>query len=152
MKKKDILLAGGILLLALALFLWMRMTGNREGATLRVLVDGKVYGVYSLGEDQVISIDQERGLNVLVIREGQAYMEEADCPDQYCVKQGKIHKKGQSIVCLPHRLSATVEGEEEGEPESGSPGDEAPKGGATEGEEPKGGSTEDEREVDAVTG
>ena len=128
MKKKDILLAGGILLVALVLFLFMKMTGSREGRTLRVLVDGEVYGIYSLAEDGVISIEQERGVNVIVIREGQAYMEEADCPDQYCVKQGKIHKKGQSIVCLPHRLSATVEGEAEG------------------------GSAEDDPEVDAVTG
>ena len=111
MKKKDILLAGGILLVALALFLFMKMTGNREGGTLRIQVDGEIYGTYSLAEDQVISIEQERGTNVLIIRDGQAYMEEADCPDQYCVKQGKIHKTGQSIVCLPHRLSATVETE-----------------------------------------
>ena len=39
----------------------------------------------------------------------------ADCPDGYCIRQGKITGKGQVIVCLPHRLVLEVTGEESGD-------------------------------------
>ena len=37
---------------------------------------------------------------------------EANCPDLLCVRQGKIRYTGQSIICLPNRLTVTVEGGE----------------------------------------
>ena len=39
-------------------------------------------------------------------------MEEADCPDRLCVRQGAVSRVGESIICLPHELVVTVEGEE----------------------------------------
>ena len=41
-------------------------------------------------------------------KEGKAYMSGADCPDKLCVKQKAISKKGESIVCLPHKLVVQV--------------------------------------------
>lgn len=32
----------------------------------------------------------------------------ATCPDHLCIKQGAINKKGQSIICLPHKLIVEV--------------------------------------------
>ena len=29
----------------------------------------------------------------------------ADCPDQICVKTGKLQENGLPVVCLPHRLA-----------------------------------------------
>ena len=34
----------------------------------------------------------------------------SDCPTQDCVHTGTISRSGQSIVCLPARLSVTLEG------------------------------------------
>ena len=42
------------------------------------------------------------------IEDGQAYMEEADCPDGYCMEQGGISGQKQTIVCLPHKLVVEV--------------------------------------------
>ena len=36
-------------------------------------------------------------------------MKEADCPDKYCVKQGKIKNVGETIVCLPHKVVVEIE-------------------------------------------
>ena len=48
-------------------------------------------------------------------------MIKATCPDHLCIKQGKINKKGATIVCLPHHLVVEViegnegnEGKEDG--------------------------------------
>ena len=40
-------------------------------------------------------------------------MEDADCPDRLCVKQGRIKKVGESIVCLPHKVVIEIVGEKE---------------------------------------
>ena len=48
------------------------------------------------------------GTNILVIENGEAYLSYANCPDHTCVRTGKIKYTGQSIVCLPNRLSVIV--------------------------------------------
>ena len=104
-KKKDFLLGGGILAVALVLFLVMKVTGSEAGNRIQVTVDGEVYGTYSLTEDQVIEGDF---YNRIRIEDGKAYMEEANCPDGYCERQGKISGGAQTIVCLPHKLVVEV--------------------------------------------
>ncbi|MCI1986526.1 MAG: NusG domain II-containing protein [Lactobacillus sp.] len=42
--------------------------------------------------------------NEIVTTGNQIQISEADCPDQVCVRKGKIAKPGQTIVCLPHKL------------------------------------------------
>ena len=72
-------------------------------------MDGEVYGTYSLAENQTVKIQTGHGTNVLVIENGSAHMEEADCPDGYCKRQGTISRVNETIVCLPHKLVAEVE-------------------------------------------
>ena len=110
MKKKDVMLAAGLLLAAFLLFLVMRLRGQGDGGQVRVTVDGKTYGTYSLFEERKLCIRQESGTNVIRISGGTVWVEEADCPDGYCVRQGKIHRKNGTIVCLPHKLVIEVTG------------------------------------------
>ena len=108
MKKKDFMLGGGILAVALALLLVMKVTGSEAGNRIQVTVDGEVYGTYSLTEDQVIEVKEGDFYNRIRIEDGKAYMEEANCPDGYCERQGKISGGAQTIVCLPHKLDVEV--------------------------------------------
>ena len=107
-KKKDFLLGGGILSVAIVLFLVMKVTGSEAGNRIQVTVDGAVYGTYSLMENQVIEVKEGDFYNRIRIQDGKAYMEEANCPDGYCVRQGKISGGAQTIVCLPHKLVVEV--------------------------------------------
>lgn len=108
MKKNDVVLGGGILVIALVLFLVMHLTRNEAGNQIRIMVDGAVYGTYSLEKDQVIEVKENDFYNRIRIQDGAAYMEEADCPDGYCEEQGKISGRTQTIVCLPHKLVVEV--------------------------------------------
>ena len=108
MKKKDVILMGGILVIALALFLNMHLTRSETGNQIRITVDGTVYGTYSLAKDQVIEVKENDFYNRIRILDGEAYMEEANCPDGYCEEQGKIRGRTQTIVCLPHKLVVEV--------------------------------------------
>lgn len=80
-----------------------------EGDTVTVTVDGAVYAVYPLSQDRVEDIRTgETGLNRLIISGGKAWVETATCPDGICAGHRPIHREGESIVCLPHRVVVTV--------------------------------------------
>ena len=108
MKKNDVVLGGGILAIALVLFLVMHLTRNEAGNQIQITVDGVVYGTYSLEKNQVIEVKEDDFYNRIRIQDGAAYMEEANCPDGYCEEQGKISGRTQTIVCLPHKLVVEV--------------------------------------------
>ena len=82
-----------------------------EGDMVVVTVDGKEFGRYSLSEEVTVEIRtgaQGEELNLLVIKGGQAYVETATCPDGICAGHKPIHREGESIVCLPHKVVITV--------------------------------------------
>ena len=106
--RNDIIFIVALLLVAAggALYLFVfRSNGN----AVKVTVDGKVVGVYSLSEniDKDITTGKNN-LNRLIIRDGKAYMETATCPDGICVSHKPIFRDGERIVCLPNRVVVTV--------------------------------------------
>lgn len=114
MKKNDMYLLISVIALAFMIWIIQQSVMHAEGGVVTVTQDGICIGTYSLEEDKVLSFtDEKGGTNVLTIRDQEAYMSEADCPDKLCVKQKAISRKGESIICLPHRLVIEVtEGEE----------------------------------------
>lgn len=98
-------LAAVILLSILGLFLF-----RTQGNTVTVSVDGKTVGTYALSKDQAVEIPgHDGGVNRLVIRDGQAWMESASCPDGICVSHRPISYNGQSIICLPNKVVVTIQ-------------------------------------------
>ena len=108
-KRADLIPVVALLLLAGALYLTLN-ANRQEGGVAVVRVNGVETERHSLAVDGTFPLNG--GTNILVIRDGQAWLSEADCPDLLCVKQGKIHYTGQVITCLPNRLTVTVEGGE----------------------------------------
>ena len=106
----DIILIASVLLVGLSVFLIVSLT-KEVGNSVRVSVDGRVVGEYSLSVDGEYSLNG--GTNILVIKGGRAYMKYADCPDGLCINQGEAYKVGQKIVCLPNRVMVEVVGEGE---------------------------------------
>ncbi len=106
--RNDIIFIVALLLIAAVggLYLFVFRDG---GNTVKVTVDGKTYGVYSLNENITEDIYTGKdNLNRLIIRDGKAYMETATCPDGICVSHKPIFRDGESIVCLPNRVVVTV--------------------------------------------
>ena len=110
MKKKEKLFILGILIPALVLWAVMSLLQRGSDQTIRITVDGKEYGTYSLFRDQVIKINDT---NTCEIKDGSARMTQADCPDQLCIHQRAIDEDGGMIVCLPNRV--VIEGEKGGD-------------------------------------
>lgn len=107
MKKKDIILVLVLLIIcgiAAAVFCLNKKPGDR----VVVKIDGSIYGEYDINKQEVIQIPAGDGYNVLAISGGVASITDADCPDKVCVSHASIYKKGETIVCLPHKLTVVV--------------------------------------------
>jgi hypothetical protein len=112
MKKNDLFLIGGLLLISLVLGIGLsfyKKNATEEAPAAVVTIDGIEYGTYPLDQDRVERIDLGNGeYNVLEIKDGQAHMSEASCPDQICVLHSHIKYTGESIVCLPHKVLVEI--------------------------------------------
>ncbi len=104
MRKGDIAL---IIMAVIFLVLWL--IPKPQGGRVIISVNGEVYSEVPLDKNSVIPIETEFGKNTVVIEQGAVFVTDADCPDGLCEKD-RISKSGESIVCLPNRLSVTVEG------------------------------------------
>lgn len=104
LKKRDVIFIITVILLAGIMAVFMYPKHGEKGETACIMIDGREYGSYLLGENRVIEINNNFGHNKIVIENGVVYMEEADCPDQYCVEHKAISKENETIVCLPHKL------------------------------------------------
>ena len=109
-QKKDFVLAAVIAIIAGISALMVMFAQSGAGTSVRVTVDGALYGEYSLSGEQSIFIDSASGYNRLVIENGSAYMAEADCPDKYCMDYKPVSRGGETIICLPHRIVVEVTG------------------------------------------
>ena len=112
MKKNDLILIAALLAVALLAYagvsLYSKVRTNKAEAV--VYQQGKEQGRYRLSENNVVEIYLENGdYNILQIREGQAEITEASCPDKTCVRHRPISRQGESLVCLPNQMVVEIE-------------------------------------------
>lgn len=112
-KKKDLILAAVILIIALLAVIMITFT-KVEGGEAVITVHGKIYKTLPLNEDDIVTVEDESGhYNVIEIKDGNVTMTEANCPDILCVKHRSIHYNHESIVCLPHKVVVEIQAGEE---------------------------------------
>lgn len=66
------------------------------------------YQVLSLDEDATVTVTGSLGTNIIEVANGRVRCLESDCSNQTCVKQGWVSGRGQTVVCLPHKLIVQV--------------------------------------------
>ena len=108
----DIVLAIGLIAAGFAMSFFLAF-GQDDGAQVKVTTDGKLYGTYSLEEDQLVTVKQGSLTNEFEIKDGKARMRQANCRNHDCIYEGAISKTGEMIVCLPHKVVLEVTGGEE---------------------------------------
>lgn len=105
MKKRDILFLISLFVVLLVLFI-VGNTSSEKGDTVYIYHDSVLYKILDINTDATIDVD---GTNRVVIKDGFVYMEDATCPDKLCIGQGKINSSYKSIVCLPNKVSVSVD-------------------------------------------
>lgn len=118
MKKKDLFLVAGLLLVG-GIILILAFIGGQGGKSVLVRINGEKKAVYPLNENRRVELHGDGGKNILVIEDGSARIEDADCPDKLCVRQGSINLRGQSVICLPHKIVIEITDDSENSSDSG---------------------------------
>ena len=72
----------------------------------------KTMTVDLLTDQEMVFETADGGYNIVTVKGGKIAVTEADCPDQYCVRQG-FCDSGEQIVCLPHKLVISFLGNSE---------------------------------------
>lgn len=119
LKRNDLIFLAIIILVVGIICILFSLRDAKRGASVEILVDGNLYGTYSLNEEQEVPILIDgTTTNVLEIKDGKANMVEADCPDKLCVHQKAISKDKETIVCLPNKIVVQVVSDTESELDS----------------------------------
>ncbi len=98
-----------VLALALAVLPLLFALGGARGGSAVISVNGAEIYRAPLSEDARV---QAGGGNVIMISGGEISMLEARCPDGLCLGM-HARRHGESVICLPNKVAAWVEGEGE---------------------------------------
>ncbi len=95
------------------LLLKVLFVGEYDVTYARITIDGKLYKEVPLTgqvKSETLMIETAYGNNTVVIENEEIRVSRADCRDGICTQIGFIHKPGQSITCLPHKLYIEIVG------------------------------------------
>ncbi|MBO4678239.1 MAG: NusG domain II-containing protein [Lachnospiraceae bacterium] len=96
-----------LLLIGAVLYPLMNRVGS-EGEYALIEVDGAEYARVDLSQDTVFTVTTPTGTNTIQVKNHEISVDSADCPDKICVNHAAIHRSGENIVCLPHKLVITI--------------------------------------------
>lgn len=108
----DVLILCALLLFTLAFFLATR--GKEAGTRAQIYVNNVLQEEIPLANGQTYTVTTEKGSVRLAFSADGAWVDGSDCPDDICLRTGKITRIGQSIVCLPLGVCVTLCGAAEG--------------------------------------
>jgi len=112
-------IVAAVLIAALAAVAGMHVAAPADSAGLRAVIhdsDGNAYEM-PLSVNAEKTVQTSRGMNVVVVQDGAAFVRDADCENHDCMRQGSISAPGQQIICLPHELwiEAVADGQPTGQ-------------------------------------
>ncbi len=111
MKKGDwTIIIAGVVLAVVLYFSYNQLMQRTADHYVVIKSEGTVVKTFPLdaNTDETYRFENAFGTNLIVIERGVVDVTEADCKNRICVNSESISKVGQSIICLPHRLSVEI--------------------------------------------
>lgn len=110
----DYLVAALFLAFALASLLWKNLFGDDERAEFaQVVVQNKIIAELSLHNADTVSVRGTLGEVKMEIAVGGIRVLSSTCGQQVCVRQGRIARAPQMLVCVPNHLAVVLVGKKE---------------------------------------
>lgn len=113
MKKGDIRIIVAIIVLVVTSFIYTTAKGLDQTSRYVVITQNqeilyniKINDTYS----KVLHIEKGDKHNEVHIKNGEVWIEEANCANQVCVYERPISNVGQAIVCLPNKVIVEIKG------------------------------------------
>ena len=91
-------------LLALSLVAFILLGRRPEGEVTLVEVDGRTVGRFPLRGERIVEVSGPLGGAEIRIEDGGVEFVRSPCVQQFCVRTGRIARKGQIIACVPNRV------------------------------------------------
>lgn len=102
----DIICGLAVVVIAAITAVCLFFTSSGGGERTVVITYGEEIMRYPIDAAASCSVN---GVDI-VIESGYAYVSDSDCSDKICVNTGKISRVGQAVVCLPNKVSVTIDG------------------------------------------
>ena len=96
-KKKDFILIGVLLVIALIGLGVTQFLQHQTGASVTITIGGEIYGTYPLDQSRTIEIDDAKGYNKVVIENGSVHMADVNTVSS---TQPFMPAMKRSSVCL----------------------------------------------------
>ena len=107
----DFIIVAVVLVISIMLFVFSFSDG--ESLVAQVSLDGEAVRqvrLYELTEKESIRVG---GCEILLERDGVTFLS-SECPDKLCVNRGKLKKAGDTMACVPERVTVTLRSEKGG--------------------------------------
>ena len=111
-KRKGICIIAVLCIVFFSLLCTILVRNTGGGNTASIYSDGKLIKTIDLRNagDQTFTVySEDRGYNVITVKDGSISVTDADCPDRICVMTAPISAGIQQIVCMPHKLVIRIE-------------------------------------------
>ena len=108
----DILAVCLVFLLAITVFFAYFISNESvEDAKVQVYHNNELIKEFPLNSiDEITYTIEGTYTNIIVIRDGEVFIEYSDCPGEDCVHSGSISKPGRSLACLPNMVEVRITG------------------------------------------
>jgi hypothetical protein len=116
-RPRDFILLGLIVVAALTLLLIPPLLNPADSIEVLVYHEGVVIDRFILeeGTSRLLSYDQLPAIEIQQWPDRSIAIVRSDCPDQVCVKTGRIRFAGQFAACLPNNFVIVLQGRSETE-------------------------------------
>jgi len=96
-------------LLFFAGFWWvLGALDSREPSGVQIYNAQGIYREVPLRQDAEIRVPGPLGESLVEVRSGRVTMVWSPCPNKLCMHMGEAHRPGESIVCVPNRVSVVI--------------------------------------------
>ena len=106
LQKRDIIVATVLLFLAVVLYAGFGILNKGKVPRAEIYYRSELIRTVELskGEEEVFLFSQNENVVIHLYEDGTICFEESDCPDQICVRTGRIDEIGESAACLPNEF------------------------------------------------
>ncbi len=118
MKKGDLIIISLAAVVALATYLGFTvLQQSADALQLVIKSEGQVVKTMPcrVGYSESYQVQNQYGKNMIINQDGVVSIVSADCRNQICVQSKSISAAGQSVICLPHRVSVELIGSDQPE-------------------------------------
>lgn len=103
----DLILIASILVIAL-LWLVHDLSGSKGPSLVQIHSGQGLFREVPLAGDAEVQVPGPLGMSIVKIRSGKVFVESSPCTNKVCIHMGRISRPGESIVCVPNKVSVTI--------------------------------------------